>query len=392
MRIDLFLRGAVYHHVRACDAQLLFFVLQQAEIPPKALKRVRKTGDIVFFLLPRDAARFAEAAREKELAFSAQKHGLPALWERFWHAPGLVAGVILSLLLLVGARTLLWDVRVTGNEQLDTAELEALLAECGLAEGAFLPALDADKIALSLRRADGRVAYAAVNLRGTVAHVQIREAEPAPAQIARNPANLVAKYDGVITMPLVFEGECLVEPGEIVRAGQILASGLSDTQNHGYIMTRAAGQVLARTVHTYEVRVPLSYEQKEYTGREKHEISLFFFGRAQKVFKSTGKSILECDIIEKTKYFALSTGEQLPFGYGVVTAAEYRTVTLTRTGAEARAIAHAELEAQLAADSAGRTLLEKQVEYRMDGDGITLLCTVVCEEDIASVSEFELHP
>ena len=392
MRADLFLLGAVEHRVHASDAQALFLLFQQRGISPKALKRVKKTGDIVFFLLPKSAARFATAAGEDNLAFSAQKRGLPALLGRFLHAPGLAVGVLLSLFLLVGARAVLWDVRITGNEQLDTKELKALLAECGLAEGAFLPALDGDEIALSLRRAEGRVAYAAVNLHGTVAHVQIREVEQAPAKTVPNPANLVAKCDGVVTMPLIYEGECLVAPGEVVRAGQILASGLSDTQNHGYLVTRAAGQVLARTVHTYEVRVPLSFEEKEYTGRKKYEISLFFFGRAQKVFKSTGKSIIEYDIIEENKYLALSTGEQLPFGYGVITAAEYRTVTLSRTGEEARALAHAKLEALLAADAAERTLLEKKVEYRMDGEGITLLCTVVCEEDIASVSEFVIYP
>lgn len=392
MRVDLFLLGAVAIRVRACDGQALFSLFEQTGISPKALKRVKKTGDIAFFLLPKAYARFTSAAREAELDFGEQKSGFPTLLGRFLRTPGLVAGVLLSLLLFLGARAVLWDVRITGNEQLSALELETLLAECGLTEGAFLPALDADEIALALRRADERVAYAAVNLRGTVAYVQIREAEQAPEKTVVNPANLVAKYDGVVTMPLIFEGECLVAPGEVVRAGQILASGLSDTQNHGYLVTRAAGQVMARTVHTYEVRVPLFYEEKVYTGRKRYEISLFFFGRAQKVFKNTGKSTIECDIIEKNKYFTLSTGEQLPFGYGVVTAAEYCTVTRTRSGAEARALALAELEKQLAADGAARTLLEKHVEYRADKDGITLLCTVVCEEDIARTAEFTLQP
>jgi len=392
MRIDLFLRGGVVHRVRACDGEALFLLLERSKISPKLLRRDEKTGDILFFLLPRETECFACAAEVEKLAFSVQKRGLPALLRRFLHTPGLVVGVILSLLLLFGARVVLWDVRVTGNEQIDAAELEALLAQSGLCEGAFLPALDADEITLSLRRADERVAYAALNFKGTVAHVQIREADIAPAPSVKKPANLVAKYDGVVTMPLVFEGECLVSPGDVVRAGQILASGLSDTQNHGYLITRAAGQVLARTVHTYEVRVPFSYEEKRYTGRTRHELSLFFFGRAQKVFKNTGKSIDKCDIIEKTKRFTLPTGEELPFGYALLTAAEYCTVACSRTGAQARALAKEQLSVLLAADGAGRTLLEKQLEYRVDSEGITLLCTVVCEEDIASVSEFTWNP
>lgn len=392
MRIDLFLSGAFFYRARKADAEPLFLLLQGGDFSPKLLKRDEKTGEVTFFLSRKESERFAQAAKEKKLNFTAQARGLPAVLQVFLSAPGLLVGVLLALLLAVGARAVLWDVRIAGNESMDTGELEDLLAQSGLSVGMLLPSLDADEVALALRRADARVAYAAVNVVGTVAYVQIREAEPAPEKSVKNPANLVAKRDGVVTMPLVFEGECLVVPGQIVRAGQILASGLSDTQNHGYLVTRAAGQVLARTVHTYEVRVPFSYEEKAYTGREKHELSLLFFGRAQKVFKNTGKTIDKCDIIEKTTHAMLPTGEKLPFGYSLVTVAEYQTLTLTRSATEARDLAQAQLQAKLAADGAGRTLLEKHVEYRVDGEGITLLCTVVCEENIASVSEFTLHP
>ena len=74
------------------------------------------------------------------------------------------------------------------------------------------------------------------------------------------------------------------------------------------------------------------------------------------------------------------------------TATEYTASEATRTLTEARALAREELEAQLQADGAGRTLLQKSVELSVCEDGVTLHCTVVCEEDIASVSEFELHP
>ena len=94
MRADLFLLGAVEHRVHASDAQALFLLFQQRGISPKALKRVKKTGDIVFFLLPKSAVRFATAAGEDNLAFSAQKRGLPALLGRFLHAPGLAVGVL----------------------------------------------------------------------------------------------------------------------------------------------------------------------------------------------------------------------------------------------------------------------------------------------------------
>ena len=77
----------------------------------------------------------------------------------------------------------------------------------------------------------------------------------------------------------------------------------------------------------------------------------------------------------------------LPFGFSVTERREYTTVTATRTAREAHAQALLELEAALAADSAGRTMLSRTTEVVADAQGITLICTVVCEEDIAMTVE-----
>ena len=392
MRPDLYLRGAVRYTVSAQDASCLFGLLQSERFAAKGLKRRKKQGDIRFFLPYKHAAGFESAAAARALSFIREEKGGRVLGKRLLAAPGLLVGMLLALLLLIGARAVVWDIRITGTQAIPIEEVEQALEGLGLYRGAFLYGLHVDELALSLRQVDSRVGYAAINIKGTVVELQIRETEPVPAPSVKNPANLVAACDGVITMPLVFEGECLVEVGDVVRAGQILAGGLSDTQNHGFRVTRAAGQVMARTVHTYTVRVPLSYEEKVYTGEEKYELSLLFFQRAQKVFKNIGQNIENCDIIKKIQCFRTPAGALLPFGYRLTIVAAYEMQTFTRTAQQAREMALAELQQRLAADSAGRTLLEKSVEWSMDGEGITLICTVVCEEDIARTVEFAMQP
>ena len=165
-----------------------------------------------------------------------------------------------------------------------------------------------------------------------------------------------------------------------------------DTQNHGYRVTRAAGQVLARTVHTYTVSVPFSYEEKTYAGESVGELSLLFFASAQKVFKSTRKVIEYCDIIEEVRWVCLPSGTRLPFGIAVTRVCKYTVTPATRTAMQARSLAMEELEKRLAEDGAGRTLLQKNVETCVDENGITLICTVICEEDIALTSELEFTP
>ncbi len=393
MRVDLFLFGYSSYRVPLEWGTAVFDLFHRCEISPKGVRRYQKEGEIRFFLTARQAARFAQLAAEEHIPVSpTQKGGVPLLFRRFLSQPGLVIGVLLAIAMLVGARLFLWEVQISGNETLSREELEHSLSLAGLSRGDFLPALDTDAVELALRRGDGRISYVGINVVGTVAFVQVREGEKGGEELPLTPANLVAKCEGVVTMPLVFEGECLVAAGDLVREGQLLASGVIDTQNHGYRVTRAAGQVMARTVHTYEVYVPFSQQQKSATGRKWYDISLFFFDCARKVFKTTGKNMGEYDIIEEIEWLTLPDGKRLPFGIAKKTAVEYTMHPVSITALQARERAVAELERQLLCDAEGRTLLHRTIEVRADAEGITLICVAVCEEDIATVSEFTLNP
>ncbi|MBO5354574.1 MAG: sporulation protein YqfD [Clostridia bacterium] len=387
MRIDLFLLGFVDFEVDAEDATALFEGLRAEGISPKRVRRYEKNGKIGFTCTLFSALRLS---KKNPKLTEVNRGGLPVFFARLSHRPGLICGLALALSLLFVSRLFVWDVEVQGNETVETEEIISELAAAGLSCGSFLPRLDREAVAIELRRGDGRIAFATVNLRGTVAYVQVRETAEAPQAAVPPPANLVAKCDGVITLPLIFEGECLVSEGDVVRAGQILAGGVIDSEKHGYRITRAAGQVLARTVHTYTVNVPFAYEEKVYTGRTGKEISLLFFTKRGKLFKNTRNIGNSYDIITNVNWWTLSDGRQLPIGFIVSDVAEYELRPAVRDGVQACELAYAELERQLSQDSVGRSMLERTVELVADADGITLICTVVCEEDIAETAEIKV--
>ena len=82
----------------------------------------------------------------------------------------------------------------------------------------------------------------------------------------------------------------------------------------------------------------------------------------------------------------------MPFGYGKSVAREYTSVMQTRTATEARALALAQLEQRLDEDLAQGELLQKNVEVCAGNEEIVVLCTAICEEDIAITSEFSIQP
>ena len=388
MRIDLFLLGFAEYAVSQEAAGEAFEALQGASVAAKGVKRYEKNGEIHFFCSLRAARRLpVETPFWKEV----RRGGLPILARDMRRRPGLVLGCLLALLLMVGARLVLWDIEIEGNEQIPCEELRLELAAVGLAEGRYLPNLDGEAIALALRQGDGRIAYASVNLRGTVARVQIREAVVPPETVTA-PADLVAAVDGVVVLPLVFEGENLVREGDVVRVGQVLAAGVIPGNEGVMRITRAAGQVWARTVRTYEVEMPFFYEEKVYSGRRTYDVELIFFGFRGKVFKNTGNLYINCDIIQDIKMLTLPSGRTLPIGLAVTTHESFDRCEATRTAAEARRLALLELEGQIATESDGRKVISRTVETVVDDVGVRLVCTLVCEEDIAVVREFAEIP
>ena len=317
--------------------------------------------------------------------------GLPVLFSALLRRPFLVGGLLLAVLLLSLSGLFLWEVRIEGLAEVPEREIREALAMQGVSCGSFIPRIDTDAVALSLREGDARIAYVSLNRQGTVLSVSVREAVSAPAPKPTAPANLVAIKDGVVTLPLIFEGKALVATGDVVRAGDLLATGVLETDNNGMRLTRAAGAVMARTEETITVTIPFSYTVQVPTGRVRHALFLHFFDRERKVFKNSGNLRGDCDIIEKIKIFRAWNGRALPFGWRLVTYTEMGGASATRTAREALLLADRALAAELAAASATKNLLSRTVETVVSDTGITLVCTAVFEEDIARVAEFEIE-
>ena len=390
MSAYLWLLGYCAILVDAADITAFFELCRTEGSTPKDMKRDEKTGDLTCLMTRFSAARLLVEAKARDISLTLLRcGGMPELFFRFVRRPALVFGTVAALLVMVIGHLVLWDIEITGNEDLEKEEIEAVLAEAGLKRGIFLPRLDADGIALAVRQGDPRVSYVSVNVTGTVATVQIREAEQVPPPSSSTPANLVAKRDGIVLMPLVFEGECLVSAGDAVRAGQILASGVMDTDNNGIRFTRAAGQILARTEEVFRIEIPFEYTKKAYTGRVFRQADLLFFSLSGKLFKTTGKMTGSCDIIESERW--INAGARtLPVGLALAEYREYTLVTARRSATEALSLARDTLAAKLAGNSISRTLLGKTVETVVSETGIVLICTAVFEEDIAAVSEFSV--
>ena len=149
---------------------------------------------------------------------------------------------------------------------------------------------------------------------------------------------------------------------------------------------------MARTTHTLTLEIPLSYEKKVYTGEKKVEKTLFFFGKAIKVTKSTGIIGGNCDTIRKMEIYSLLGGAALPVSMETVEVRPFEMQTVTLTPDEAKRRAYEQLGRELTMATREAMLLSRQVECVITDKACVLTCTYTCLENIAVPLPFASEP
>ena len=319
--------------------------------------------------------------------------GLPRVFYRYRRRAGLAVGGVLAALLIWLSCSVVWDVRIETEGDVSLSRMREQLTSCGLSVGSWIPSLETDEVESRLLTSSQGVAWVSVNMRGTVAYVQIRPLlTPDAVDSQGETVNLVASSDGIVESVRLMAGDVVVRPGDLVRKGQLLISGVRDIGEDGYALSEARGEVMARTTHTLTLEIPLSYEQKVYTGEKKVEKTLFFFGKAIKVTKSTGIIGGNCDTIRKMEIYSLFGDVALPVSMQTVELRPYEMQTVTLTPDEAKRRAYEQLGRTLTMATREAMLLSRQVECVITDKACVLKCTYTCLENIAVPLPFASEP
>ena len=336
--------------------------------------------------------KFKKEADARGIAFTVLKRrGLPALVDRYKLRIGAFVGILIAAVLVVASQSVIWDIDVVGNETITTSQIRQLLREEGFFVGCYIPAANTDKIETRILLKSDVISWMSINIKGTVAEVQVREnVKPQEDDAPKKPANLVASKEGIIEEVRVFRGTITVSPGQPVGKGALLVSGIYQGERVGVMYTRASGQVFARTKSEYYFEIPFQYEGKHYTGEEYYDNYLIFFDYLINISKNSGKDGALYDKIDIVENFCLPGGVETPFGIKTVKYAAYETVTLTRTAEEAEELAYFELSRRLGEDATDGIIVSKTITPILKEDSFAILCKIEIIEDIAAVSEFEV--
>ena len=291
---------------------------------------------------------------------------------------------MLCAALLAASSFFVWDINVSGQTGLSEKEILKTLEGYGLYIGAYIPNIDTMRLENELVIDTEELSYASINLRGTVAEVVVRERKEKDVENISLPSNLVANCDGQIESIEVRGGMPTVKKGQIVKKGQLLVSGVIDSQAVGYRLVRARGEIYARISRSFTAEVPLVREKKSRTGEKKTRVTIRFFAKKINLFSNNDISFEKYDTIEEEKRLCLFDRVELPVFIIKTTYSEYVTETEKISEEQALSIAEKELAGQTE-----KTLSEAQILAREErteiNDGIlTLYANIDCIADITS--------
>ena len=208
---------------------------------------------------------------------------------------------LLVLLTLLASSLFIWEIELTGAEELSRGRLLRALEESGVAPGAFWPALDSDEVRNHMLARVPELAWMTVNVRGSRARVLLLARSEKP-EIYRESeaAELVASRSGIVVRVSALSGEALVHKGQAVLRGERLVGGALESLAGEPRYVRARGEVLADTWYEITAVSPPQTRKDGSDGRSTRRWALCvgktrvnFYGKGGKALDGYDKIIRE---------------------------------------------------------------------------------------------------
>lgn len=215
--------------------------------------------------------------------------GLPFLVPKIKRRKIFLIGLIGSLLFWMWMSTFIWAVDIHGNYSVSEDIFMDFLKENNIYVGMKLDAVNIEELEKGIRQAFPIVTWTSAKIDGTRLEIQIKENEvntgttEKEAETEKTPemspfgSDLIAEADGIIVGMVTRTGVPQVAVGAEVKKGDVLVCGSvpvynEDTTIRKYQYYESDADVyIQRDLHWLE-NLPLTYEEKEYTGKEKKEL------------------------------------------------------------------------------------------------------------------------
>ena len=246
------------------------------------------------------------------------KYGLPFIFFKHRKRKLFLIGAVCFLALLYVMSLFIWSIELVNADFMDKKVLIESLEKEGLRPGVMPKDINLTTIKNNIMIKHQEISWISINIKGTKAYVELRQRAIATDKISKDvPCNIVSKYDAVITKLEVFSGSPSTILGGAVKKGQLLVSGVVDSQVEGlrtvHAMANIEGKVWiekSADVKNYEII-------KVYTNRNTEKNAVKILGFRINLFVNSS--------IPYEKYDKLISENVLKLGNNIVFPIEFVT-------------------------------------------------------------------
>lgn len=318
-------------------------------------------------------------------------YGILASVEKYRKRWGVLAGLFILVLSVFISSKFVWRIEIFGNSTVSDEEIISSLEKVGCRLGTFIPRINYDKLHNEFLLECGDISWISVNIDGNVAHVMVRERlYEENKDNKKTYTNVVAKYDGQIALVQLYEGKKIISIGDVVKKGDILISGVIDSQSQGVRYVHADGEIKAYVNKEILIKIPFNTSEKVYTGVVHKNKSIKIFSKIINFFTKNKNYDDFCDRIDTRRKVTIFGNIELPIEILQEKYYEYKYVDKTYTIDEIVDVAFAELRYRMDKELKNAELISKNISTSYDSEYFYISCNLYCLEDIATLVEFQV--
>ena len=320
-----------------------------------------------------------------------KRKGVPFLLSPLNNRWGFFIGIVYFIFFISFMGGFVWNITVTGNNRVTEVKIVDYLAKNGFKIGTRWDSVDKEQLELAIMADFEDVAWISINKIGSTASIEINETVNKPNIVdKKKTTNVKAAKDGVIVRLEVLGGWAAVQEGEAVTAGDLLISGVResevDKKNH---YAHAYGSVFAEVDDEISVNISRNQDERISTYSKDYK-SVFLFGMEIPLYvqKDMGNAAETTD-----KTYLVINSYRLPVGIIKNHLDYFKTETVSISDKELEALAKSELEKKKEEEFKDCEILSEKVSVNMTEDGCTITGKYKYIQDIGEETEllFDKH-
>lgn len=349
---------------------------------------INKDGTVYFESSPRRYPMISKTARGYGLKTKViKREGVYFLLRKYRKRYGAVIGAFGFAFIIVFMNSFIWDIKVTGNESVTTAQIIEQLDKEGIGIGTQIKSYSAPAAELSLKLALERLAWANIERVGSRLTVKVSERleENASAIPISEPCNVVASKTGRIIETEIYRGNLLLEKGSGVNKGDIIVSGTVKDGAGNILLHHADAKIIAECEEEASFYFPFNSLEKKKNGNVKKKNYLLFLGNLFPLFIRNADSN-NMYYIEESKNLSF-LGMPLPFKMKTCIYEYYDEVEVSYSREDALGKLNNQIELYKTNFFNEDEIVLFDIEYYTDEKGITAKTKAVYKTNIAVKKE-----